>query len=163
MLRRRLAAYRDRVRAEFEAAFEQAHTPHEIATSFAIGTFVTTLPTLGTGLVVLVVVAYRFGRLSKLALFVPVVLLNPLAKWGVYGASFWLGSRLLGPTGGVALTDVSLSASREIAIRLLVGNVVLAVVFACVGYAVVLRLVREHRRRELDLVELVFEEAVGDR
>lgn len=159
MIRRRLAAYHRRIRARFEAAFEESHTAHEIAASFGFGTFVTTLPTLGTGLLLFVAVAYRFDRVSKLALFVPVVVLNPIAKWGVYAASFWLGSRLLGPTRGATFTDVSFSAGTEVALRLLVGNVVLAVVFACVGYVVVHRLVREYRRREIDLVDLVFEEA----
>lgn len=152
-------AYRERVRTTFEATFAEAHTPHEVAASFGFGTFVTALPTLGTGLLLFVVVAYRVERVSKLALFVPVVLLNPVAKWGVYGASFWLGSRLLGPAGAVTLSDVSFSGSREIVVRLLVGNVVLAVVFAGVGYVVVHRLVREYRQREIDLVELVLEEA----
>lgn len=158
MISRRLGAYRDRVRTTFEEAFAESHTPHEIAASFGFGTFVTALPTLGTGLLLFVVVAYRVERVSKLALFVPVVLLNPMAKWGVYGASFWLGSRLLGRADGVTFADLSLSASREIALRLLVGNVVLAVVLAGAGYVVVHRLVREYRQREIDLVEMVLDE-----
>lgn len=163
MIRGRLTAYRRRIRSKFEAAFVESHTPHEIAASFTVGTFVTALPTLGAGLLLFVAVAYRFDRVSKLALFVPVVILNPVAKWGVYAASFWVGSRPLGPAGSATLAGVWIPASREIAVRLLVGNVVLAAGFACVGYVVVHRLVREHRRREIDLVEFVFDGPVEDR
>lgn len=153
-----LRAFYTRVRTAFEAAFAEAHTPHEVAGSFAFGTFITTLPTLGTGLLLFVAVAYRYDRVSKLALFVPVVILNPLAKWGVYAASFWIGSHLLGPTPGVSRTAISFSAGPEIVLRLLVGNVVLTVVFATLGYVVVHRLVREYRRREIDLIDLVAAE-----
>lgn len=153
-------AFHARVEAAFNAAFAEAHTPREIAGSFAFGTFVTTLPTFGTGLLLFVAIAYRFDRVSKLALFVPVVILNPMAKWGVYAASFWLGSRLLGPAPGVSYTTLSVAAGPEIALRVLLGNVVLAVVFGAIGYVVVHRLVREYRRREFDLVELVAIEAV---
>lgn len=150
-----LRASHARVKTAVNAAFAETHTPREIAGSFAVGTFVTTLPTLGTGLLLFVVIAYRFDRVSKLALFLPVVILNPMAKWGVYAASFWLGSRLLGSTPGVSRTTVSFAAGPELVLRLLVGNLILAVVFATLGYVVVHRLAREYRRREFDLVDLV--------
>lgn len=153
MFRERLSSYRIRVRSELDAAFAEEHPPHDVATSFAIGVFVTTLPTLGAGLLLFVAIAYLFDRISKLALFASVVVLNPVVKWGVYAVSFWLGTRLLGPVSGVTVSEVSFSAGPEIAVRLLVGNLILAVVFTVVGYVVVLRLVREFRRRDIDVAE----------
>lgn len=97
--------------------------------------------------------------MSKLALFASVVVLNPAAKWGVYVASFWLGTALLAPVPGAALTDVSPSAGPDILLRLIVGNVIIAAGCAVVGYAVVLRLVREYRRRELSVSDLLADEA----
>ncbi|MCQ4332745.1 DUF2062 domain-containing protein [Natronomonas sp. F2-12] len=147
----RLIAYRDRVRSTLETAFETEHSPHDVAASFAAGVFITALPTLGTGLLVFVLLAAISDRVCKLALLASVVVLNPAVKWGVYAASFWLGNRILGPVPGISLSGVSLSAGPDIVARLLVGNLVIAVVFTVVGYAVVLRLVLAFRRRELEL------------
>lgn len=57
------------------------------------------------------------------------------------------------------MTDVSLSAGPDILLRLIVGNVVIAVGCAVVGYAVALRLVRAYRRRELSVTDLLADEA----
>lgn len=46
---RRVASYLLRVRESLRAAFAEDHPPHHLAVSFAIGVFVTTLPSLGAG------------------------------------------------------------------------------------------------------------------
>lgn len=157
MLREKLSSYRAGVVAEFEAISAEGHPPHDIAASFAVGVFITTLPTLGAGLLLFVLIAAVFDRVSKLALFASVLVLNPVAKWGVYAASFWLGTLLLGPAPGVRLSDVSFSAGPEIVTRLLVGNAILAVVFTVVGYVLALRFVRACRRRNIEVAEILPE------
>ena len=146
MVRRRVGRYGDRVREELRRTFAEEHTPREVAGSFALGTFVTMLPTLGFGLLFFVAVAFVFERVSKLALFASVAVFNPVVKWGVYVASYALGAVLLGPPdAGVARADVSLDAGSEILLRLLVGNVILAVVATVVAYVVVHRLAVAYR------------------
>jgi len=73
------------------------HPPHHVAVSFAIGIFVTALPSLGTGLVVLAWVGYQFAWANKVALGAAIAVLNPLAKSSFYAASFVTGTALLGP------------------------------------------------------------------
>lgn len=157
MLREKLSSYRAGVVAEFEAISAEGHPPHDIAASFAVGVFITSLPTLGTGLLLFLVIAAVFERVSKLALFASLLVLNPVAKWGVYAASFWLGTLLLGPVPGVRLSDVSFSAGPEIVTRLLIGNAILAVVFTVVGYVLALRFVRACRRRDIEVTEILPE------
>jgi uncharacterized protein (DUF2062 family) len=94
-------------------------------------------------------------RVSKLALFASVIVLNPVVKWGVYALSFWLGSQLLGPVPGGATATVSVSGAPEVFTRVLAGNLVLAVVFSVVGYLAMLKLVREYRSREIDIAEVL--------
>lgn len=159
MSRRRVAAYRNRIREEFERAFREDRTPHEIAASFAFGSFVTMLPTLGTGLLLFVVVVAVVTRVSKIALLTPVLIFNPAVKWGVYGTSFWLGTVLLGPVTDESVLDLSLSAGPEVLVRLFVGNLLLAVAVALVSYVIVLRLAREYRRRSVEVADLVPEAA----
>jgi uncharacterized protein (DUF2062 family) len=98
------------VRDALRATFEETHAPRELAASFAVGTLIAMLPTLGTGLVLFVVIALVSDRVSELALVASVVVFNPAVKWGVYAASFALGALLLGPVEGVRLGDASLDA-----------------------------------------------------
>jgi len=155
-LRTRVGAYGDRVRDALRATLEETYTPRELTGSFAVGTFITMLPTLGTGLVLFVVIAFVSDRVSKLVLV-------PAVKWGVYAASVALGVLLLGPVEGVRLGDASLDAGPEILVRLLVGNLILAVVAAVAGYVVVHRLAVAYRRTELgDAVESAVEDVVEE-
>lgn len=138
------------LRLELEAALDGEYTPKQVAGSFAIGVFITSLPTLGIGLLSFFVISHLFAGVSKLALFSSIVVLNPAAKWGVYGASFWLGSTLLGPVEGVTRSDVSISAAPEVVVRLLVGNLILAAVFTLLAYVAAYRLTAAYRRRNRD-------------
>jgi uncharacterized protein (DUF2062 family) len=157
MILRSVPASRARIRDRLEQALTEDQTPHEVAGSFAFGAFVTMLPTLGTGLLLFVALAAVCKRVSKIALFAPVLVFNPAVKWGVYGSSFWLGSAMLGPPVGGELAERSLSAGPEILLRLLVGNLVLAVLVGAASYLLVLGLAREYHRRSVEIVDLVPE------
>ena len=152
MIRRRVSRVRERVRDRLLAAFLEEYTPREVAVSFSLGVFITALPSLGTGVLAFFLLAYLFDRLSKVALFASVVVLNPVVKWGVYGASYSLGRFLLGPAPGVSVGSVSpsLSMGVDVLARLLVGNLILATVFAVVAYVGALRVVTALRRRVQD-------------
>ncbi|MFP8951401.1 DUF2062 domain-containing protein [Natrialbaceae archaeon A-arb3/5] len=140
MSRARFGRYVDRIREELHTAFNEDATPRELSGSFALGAFITMLPTLGVGLVLFVILAHVFGWVSKLAMFASVLVFNPAVKWGVYVASFALGSVLLGPVEGVSMTSASFSAGPEIVVRLVVGNLILAMIAMVVSYVVVHRL-----------------------
>ena len=143
----RVRGYFDQVQQRLRAAVAEDHPPHHIAVSFAVGIFVTALPSLGTGLIVLAWVGYQFAWANKLALAAAVAVLNPLAKSSVYVASFATGTALLGPVPGISRSDIGLDAGVDVLARLLVGNAVLAVVLTAVSYVVVYRAVRAYRQR----------------
>lgn len=134
MIRGMMTGYREAVRVRLRAMFVQDHPPHFIGVSFAIGVFVTTLPTLGTGVLGLAALGYWSTWANRLALFASVVILNPIVKTGVHAMSFALGTLLLGPVPEIINPELSLITGREILVRLLVGNVILAIGFALVGY-----------------------------
>lgn len=144
----RFDAYAERVRQELRKAFAEDHSSREVAASFAVGVFITMLPTLGVGLLVFVVLAWLFERLNKVALFASVVVFNPVVKWGVYAASFTLGVFILGPVPG-GVSEISLHAGPEIVIRLLVGNLILAVVAAVPSYFICHKFVTSYRARDV--------------
>ncbi|SNR23787.1 DUF2062 domain-containing protein [Halorubrum vacuolatum] len=155
MIVERAEAWSTRVKEELQRSFAEEYSSRETAGSFSLGVFITMLPTLGTGLIVFVILAWLFDRVNKVALFASVVVFNPVVKWGVYAASFTLGVAILGPVPGATPTDISLSAGPEIVIRLLVGNLILAVVAAVPSYFVCMRLVEAYKGRRVDLVEVI--------
>lgn len=147
MVRGRLARYRDRVRRKLLAAFREDRTPRQVATSFAIGIFITALPTGGVGVGLFFVFISLWSWISKPAIFAAVVVLNPAVKPAVYLASFQVGALLLG-TNPVRSHDVTMTESARIGIQqLLLGNAVLAVGLSAVGYVTVLRLTQLYRQR----------------
>lgn len=163
MSRHRVNRYTDRIREELRETFAQAHTSRETAASFALGTFITMLPTLGVGLFLFVVIAFLSDRVNKIALFASVVVFNPVVKWGVYAGSFALGVLILGPVESIGFTDVSLAAGPEIVARLLVGNFILAVIATVFSYAIVYRLAAAYRTTQLgEIIDEAVEETVEE-
>lgn len=163
MGRNQVDRYVDRIRAGLHAAFTEDATPRELSGSFAIGAFITMLPTLGTGIALFVVIAHVVGWVSKLALFASVLVFNPAVKWGVYAASFGIGTALLGPVDGVSLTGASLSAGPEIVVRLLVGNLILAVIATVVSYVVVYRLASRYQSTSIgNVIDEALEEIADE-
>lgn len=146
MIGRRLEEYRDRARRDLVAAFREEHTSHEVASSFAIGVFVTALPTGGLGIGLFFVLVSVYSWINKPAIFASVAVLNPIVKPAVYLASFQVGGFII---GSPSITEIEPAAETAlIAIQqLLVGNVILAIVLSLVGYALVFHLSRTNRGR----------------
>ena len=116
------------------------------------------LPTLGIGLLLFVLLSYVSEWVNKIALFASVLVLNPMVKWGVYALSITLGFALLGPVDGLASGDISITAGRDVLIRLWIGNLILAALATAVSYPVVYRLATVYQYRTRDIVEAVVEE-----
>lgn len=148
MLRERVTVYRDRVRRELTAAFRADYTAHEVAISFAIGLFVTSMPTGGLSLGALAVLAYWQSWASKAAMFAAAILLNPLVKPAVYLGSYRLGTAFLGSEQLVTLEHDTADTAIELVQFLLVGNVVIGAILFAVGYLIAFHLTRSYRRRE---------------
>jgi len=147
MVRRRVSRIRQRVRERLAKTFLEEYTPQEVAFSFSLGVFIAALPTLGVGVLVFFVLASLFDRLSKIALFASVIVLNPVVKWGVYGASYSVGRVLLGPAPESSFARPSLSLGFDVLVRLWLGNLILATVFAGLAYLAGIRIATEFRRR----------------
>ncbi|WP_418284481.1 DUF2062 domain-containing protein [Halorubrum sp. DTA46] len=152
MVLSRVQAVFDRAKSEIHRSFTEEYTPRQTAGSFSLGVFITMLPTLGTGLILFVVLAWAINRINRIALFASVIVFNPVVKWGVYGTSFALGTTILGPVPGVTRSAVSLSAGSDIVVRLLVGNLILAVLATVIAYLAAFRLVSAYEHDALPVV-----------
>lgn len=157
----RIDRYRSRVRQEIHDSLTEDQTPHQVAASFAIGTFITMLPTWGVGVLLFFILIYVFEWINKVALFASVIVFNPVVKWGVYALSLALGFALLGPVDGIGLADrPGFSDGSAIIIRLLVGNLILAVVATVAAYIAMYRIAAAYRARELPVLEETIEQVV---
>jgi len=163
MVRARISQYAGTIRAEIYSSVTEEYTTRQVAASFSVGTFITMLPTLGSGLLLFVVLASLLDWINKISLFASVLVFNPVVKWGVYAASFALGFALLGPVDGFGVGDVpSLSEGNSVVVRLLVGNTILAVVAAILAYAVVYRLLVAYEQNQFPVVEETVDEFVDE-
>jgi len=69
-------------------------TPHDIALGLAIGTLVTLLPTFGFSALLALLLIFIFPTINRPAIFISLIIWNPLVQIPVYPASFQLGSYL---------------------------------------------------------------------
>jgi len=149
----RFSKWKQKVKLELQRAFAEDYSSRETAGSFSLGVFITMLPTLGVGLLVFVFLAWVFDRVNKVALLASVIVCNPVVKWGVYAASFAIGVALLGPVPGATPTSFSLSAGPDIVSRLLLGNLILAVLAAVPSYFICYRFVEQYNERDSDIID----------
>lgn len=140
---------------ELHKAFHEEHSDREIALSFAIGVFITSLPTLGAGFILFFVLAKAFSWISKLALIASAVVLNPIIK-----PVFWLASINL---GGIILTrQFTVTTDPESALAfLIVGNLIIAFLASIVAYLFALGAVKRYREEGLEIEEEIDEVIEG--
>ena len=132
-------------------AFAEQHSTERVARTFSLGLFVAMLPTVGVGPTALLAVSGVVERVNRLAVVAAVLVCNPLVKPLVYVLGLAVGFLLLGPVEGIALTEVSLGAAPDVLLRLLVGNLVLALLVAIPGYIVAFRVLDRYRERATGL------------
>ena len=132
--------YFTKVRRELAKSFDDSHSDREIAASFSIGVFITSLPTLGTGFLVFAILMKSFAWISNLAMIASAVVLNPIVKPVFWIASINLGALII--TGQLAFTR-----NPETAVTyLIVGNLIIAVISASVAYYLSLGAVKRYRQ-----------------
>lgn len=131
-------------------------TPHRVALAFAIGVWIAFSPLLGIHTAMALGIAFLF-RLSRVAMLFGAYLNNPWTLAPIYMAGTALGCWMLGvPTSGLTHMDWSVDG-RAFYVALVhnlrpylwpyvLGNTVLGVAGAVVGYAA-FRVVLERRSR----------------
>ncbi|MFC7072389.1 DUF2062 domain-containing protein [Halovenus rubra] len=144
----RVTGYVEGVQTTLRGAFSEDRSPHAVASSFAFGMFAIALPNFGAAVLALMWIGKKVAWTSNLAFVAAVAILNPVVKGGIYSLSFVIGVTLLGPVPEMTTLELSLDTGRDVLIRLVLGNLLLAFGIAIVSYAVSYRtvqMVRKHR------------------
>lgn len=124
-------------------------TPHRIAAAFAIGVFIGMSPLLGLHTVLGILAAWAL-RLNKMATIVGVYITNPWTIIPIYTFSTWVGARCLGINK--LLPDIDwkhltfsglLNEFSQMLMPFIVGTILIGIISAILGYAVVYRIARK--------------------
>lgn len=117
--------------------FSQPGTPHQLGLAFALGTFISILPTPGLNFLIASLMLSKWRHLHKAAMIASLGIWNTLVVAPLYTLSFHLGRWLFGSSlsgaSGVSLFEEPLLWVQGF----LVGNVVMAVATAVICYFVV--------------------------
>jgi len=135
------------VNEELHGAFKEDHSAAEIALSFALGIFITVIPTMGLGLIMFLFLDRISEKISILALMSTVLFINPFVKPFFYISSIKIGALILG-------VEVSTTISLFLLIKALyVGSFVIALFLAVTSYFVVLESVEKYRKSGFEIIE----------
>jgi hypothetical protein len=109
-------------------------SPHEIALGFAVGTFITVIPSPGFNILLGMLFIFIYRRVSKLSLFLSFAFWNPLVLVPTYYAAFRLGNLILGKAPVVAYEVVLMNQAYHFTVRLFLGSIILSTVFSIGSY-----------------------------
>lgn len=100
-------------------------SPKHIALAFAVGTFISVLPTPGLNLVLATLLASLFKQLNRAGLLAAIAVWNAVVVAPIYALSHKVG------------TSLPVFSEQNLAVGFLVGNLLLAVVITAVSYLIV--------------------------
>lgn len=112
-------------------------SPHSIAMGFAIGTFISILPTPGINILLALLVALIYRNVNKFALFGAILFWNPLTMILIYLASYRIGDFFFVGSPIVKYDIVFLDQIYNFTRRYLVGSILLAVTISAASYMLV--------------------------
>lgn len=145
-----------RLREQLRGLLHLDESPERTALAFAVGVFIAFSPTYGFHILSALFCAWAF-RLNVPALMAGTFINNPWTFVPIIGATFWTGFVVMGQPAAPALDWHALTPEalyEQIApyvVPFVVGGVALSVLGACLGYLIlltVIRRVRERRRAE---------------
>lgn len=122
-------------------------SPRQLAQGFAVGTFISILPTPGLNILLATILLGLFKQLNKMALFAALAVWNTLIVAPLYALSGKLGA-LFFTLSPLQAIDGFVSQYLNAAVKhFVVGNVVLAVAITAVSYLLVQTAVSIHQKR----------------
>ena len=124
-------------------------SPPRVAAGVAVGVFLGIFPTFGLGLVLAYFFAIIF-RINKAAAVAGSLIMNPVTTPFFWSLSAIVGGALIGTERDIILAELRtgsiFKAIGPAFYAYLLGNVLLAVVFAAIAYFVTLEIIRKHKK-----------------
>lgn len=117
--------------------------PHSVAGGFALGTFISILPTFGFGILIGLLLLLFFKKISKISLLVSFAVWNPLILATVYPVSYIVGNAILSEsTAEVGIINKILSSPKSF----LLGSFISAIVVSIISYLFVFSMAHHYQK-----------------
>lgn len=126
-----------RARAYVRALTAVRTSHHQLALGFAVGTFISVLPTPGFNILLGFVAVAAYPQLNKLSLFGAMAVFNPLVMVPFHWLSYEIGDALFGAEPTVEFDVVIVNEVYNFTRRYLVGNLIVASLVSTASYAIV--------------------------
>ena len=137
-----------RVKRHFENIVKVKTEPREIALGFAIGTlveFFVPIPILD--IIVVLIIASVFGKISKLSLFGALLFWNFLITWPLLTLSLKIGNFIFGNENIVRYNIEIFNYAYNFTRKLLVGNMIVGSVLALISYFAVWLIAKKYQKK----------------
>ena len=113
-------------------------TPHDIASGFAIGTFIALLPTFGLSILLVVFLLAISPSINKPAALLALAIWNPLTQIPLYTLSYQIGELLYSGAPVLQYEFEVLNQAYLFTRRFLTGHLVLVMTITIVSYITLL-------------------------
>lgn len=118
-----------------------------VASSFALGTLIALLPTIGFGIFLALLLLIVFPSLHKPGLLLAFVVWNPLVQIPLYSFNLALGSVLFSGMPVMSFDIVFLDHAYNLTRRLLIANLIVSSTLAVFSYIIVFATIRRMKGR----------------
>lgn len=139
---------KERLRCRFGEMLHTNASPNVLAISFALGTFISVLPTPGLNIAIMALLSARCKQLNKAAMLASVGIWNTFVVAPLYALSLQIGEWLFGMSP-VTLGAMPLPETIAAMVKgFLVGNVFVALAVTAVSYVLVKTAVQLYRENK---------------
>ena len=146
--KKRASDFFAKIKRYFKDISQIRSTPHAIAIGFAIGTFLAIFPIPGPNILVALLVPVVYKKVNRISLFGALLFWNPLIVVPLNALGYSIGNGIFGYAPPVEYEISFLNKVYYYSRRLYMGNAILAISFAVLGYIVV-RLISNHYQLKL--------------
>jgi uncharacterized protein len=129
--------YVEKIKHHFREVIKLKTTPQTIALGFAIGTFISVLPTPGFNILLGLLIVLIFERVSKLSLFGAILFWNPITSIPIYWLNHKVGDLLFGSAPVVKYNIIFVDFVYNFSRRYLLGSVINGIIISALCYLIV--------------------------
>lgn len=145
--------FKEKLQIHFQEVLHIETSAHSIAMGFAIGTFISILPTPFINIWLGMLIVLIYPKLSKFSLFFAILFWNPVIITPVYILVNKLGNLMFGSVNIIKYNVVFLDNVFNFTRRFLIANILVAIVLSSTSYLVMLYFVKYLRRKKQERIQ----------
>jgi len=144
-----LKKIKEKLKHHFHEVARSRKSSHSVALGFAVGTFISILPTPGLNIILGLLAALIYEKINKYSLLISIFFWNTLTLTPIYILSFKIGDLLFGDLPAVEYGIPILNKIYNFTLRYLIGNFIMAVTVSASSYFIIKKIVDELRVRHI--------------